>query len=641
MRPRSAFLNNRPWEEALAEYLQVLGEAGALKPGPPEKIPTAVALGRVTAKPVYALVSSPHYPAAAMDGIAVRAEDTFGVSERSPRLLQLGAEAVVVDTGDPLPEGFNAVIMLEEIEFKDHNQVEISAPAVPWQNVRSIGEDLAAGEMLLPANWRLRPFDLGGILAGGVTEIWVHPRPRVAFIPTGTELVAPKPHPAPGQILEYNSVVIGNLVREWGGEAITLPITPDDYNLLRERLFEAISQADIVIINAGSSAGQEDYAAGLIAEAGRVYTHGVAIRPGKPVILGAVRDKPVLGIPGYPVSAVLAAELFLKPILHLKQGLKPPARPGVKAFLARKLHSPLGREEFVRVRLGRVGGRLVAVPSGRGAGSMMSLVRADGIVRVPRLSEGFLAGQEVGVELLRPLEEVEETLVVSGSHDMVLDVLSDAWRRIHPGRSLSTAAVGSLGGLLALQRGEAHAAGIHLLDEETGEYNVSYIQKYLPGRQLVLVNLVYRQNGLMVAPGNPKGINGLADLAREDVTYVNRQPGSGTRVLLDFHLKRLGIEAQKIRGYGREEFTHLAVAAAVAGGTADAGLGLYAVARAFGLEFIPIATERYDLCFPREVWETPAVQELVRVMRSPEFQKQVEALGGYDLSRCGEVVWST
>lgn len=628
-------MDNRPWQEALEEYLKALRSRGALRAAPGERVPTRSALGRVTAEAVYAVISSPHYAGAAVDGIAVWAENTFGASESAPRKLRLGQEAVVVDTGDPLPERFNAVIMIEEVNFPEEGMVEIQSPAVPWQHVRLPGEDITAGEMLLPVNHVLRPFDLGILLAAGITEVLVRSRPRVAILPTGSELVPPNSHPLPGQILESNSAVLAGLVQEWGGDPEVFPITPDDYDLLKERLLEALSKADIVLINAGSSAGRKDYTARLVAELGQVLTHGVAIRPGKPVILGIVQDKPVIGVPGYPVSAALCAELFVRPLVYEKQGLPVPERPSVQAVLARKIPSALGREEFVRVRLVRVGDKLMATPLGRGAGVLTTLARADGILRIPRLSEGFTAGTEVEVALLKALGDIENTVVISGSHDPLLDILANILRQLYPGRTLAISPAGNVGGLLALQRGEAHGASLDLWDTSIG----SVVEKYLAGRPVVLVNLAYREVGLIVARGNPKNITDLKDLRRPDITFVNSQAGSGLRLFLDYHLQALGIKGEEIKGYEREEATHLGVAAAVAGGVADVGLGTCPAARAYGLDFIPLATQRLDLCFLREQWESDLIQGLVSAMHSERFLAEALNLEGYDLRSCGEVIW--
>ncbi len=636
---RDVYLSDRPLEEAQAGYIGLLQRAGALNPGRPELTEVEKAAGRITAAPVYAKVSSPHYNASAMDGVAVRAMDTFGASETSPKRLKMGEFVQMVDTGDPLPPGCDSVIMIEDIHFIAEDEFEITSAASPWQHVRVIGEDVVATEMILPGNHRLRPVDLGGILAGGVTEIYVYPKPKVALLPTGSELVQPGAGLKEGDIIEYNTRVFAALVDEWGGLPIRYDITVDDYGLLKERLKNALDEADVVLINAGSSAGREDYTAELVAEMGEVFTHGVAIKPGKPVILGLANGKPVVGVPGYPVSAVLGMELFVKPVVYRKIGSVPPARSLADCVMSRKIVSPMGVEEFVRVKLGRVGDKIIATPISRGAGVIMSMIRADGMLRVPRLSEGYNAGDVAPVELMRSLEEVRETTVIIGSHDIALDVLANYLRKIHPEASLSSAHVGSLGGLSALKRGEAHCAGTHLLDEETGDYNVSYIKRLLPDRGMVLLNLVYREQGFIVAKGNPKGIAGVKDLVRPDVSYINRQRGAGTRILLDFKLKEAGIDPYSINGYQREEYTHMAVAAAVASGSADAGMGIRAAAKALELDFVSVVEERYDLCIPGEFWESPYVTRLLEVMKLPEFREEVRSLGGYDLRDCGKIMW--
>ncbi|MGB9791901.1 MAG: molybdopterin biosynthesis protein [Thermacetogeniaceae bacterium] len=635
---RQRYLENVPLEEALERYLSELQEIGALEPGRPEKIPVEEARGRVTASPVFAAVSSPHYHAAAMDGIAVNAADTFGANDTSPLRLRLGIQAFVVDTGDPLPEGCNAVIMIEDVHFTEEESVEIIAPAVPWQHVRVVGEDFIETEMVLPARQEIRPYDVGGLLTAGVTEVEVYPKPRVALIPTGTEIVPPGTPLKPGMITESNSRVLGGLVEEWGGEPVYAPPTPDDYELLKETILEYLERTDFLAVIAGSSAGREDFTESLFRELGEVYVHGVAIRPGKPVILGSIRGKPALGVPGYPVSAALAFELFGRPVIYRKRGLPLPKRPQIKAVVSRKIVSPLGAEEFIRVKLGRVGDRVVVHTLPRGAGAVTSLVQADGILRVPRLSEGYPAGTEVDVELLRSPDEIENTVVAVGSHDPLLDMIASFMREKSTGFRLVSSHVGSMSGLTALKRGEAHLAGIHLLDEETGEYNLPFVKRILGDGRAVLVNLAYRIQGLMVPRGNPLGLSGLGDLTRAGVRFVNRQRGSGTRLLLDYLLRKEGISPQEISGYDREEYTHMAVAVAVASGSADAGLGIQAAAAALGLDFVPIGEERYDLCIPLEFWDAKGVVAVREILTDRDFLEAVSRLPGYDFRDCGKIV---
>ena len=639
-RQRRYFLNDVPLEQALEGFFTALDEIGVLDPKPGVELPLVQAQGRITARPVWALTSSPHYDAAAMDGAAVRAADTSGATETSPVNLTIGDQAVLVDTGDPMPAGYNAVVMIEHLHRVDDNTLQVSEPVPPWQHVRPLGEDLVATELVLPENHQIRPVDLGACAAAGATQLCVRRPPRVAVLPTGNELVPPGSAPLkPGDVVEFNSLMISGMIDSWGGEGVVLPSAPDEYETIKAAVSSGLSEFDMVIVNAGSSAGTEDYTASVVEDLGQLLVHGVAVRPGHPVVLGMAEGKPIIGLPGYPVSAVLTAELFVKPLIERWLGRPTEARPTVTAEMTRKVLSPLGEDEYLRVKLGRVGDRMVATPLQRGAGVIMSLVRADGIAQIPRFSEGLDAGSPVEVQLLRPLGEVQNTIVAIGSHDLTLDLIASHLSRRQPGPGLSSSHVGSLGGLIALRRGEAHIAGCHLLDEATGEYNVSYIQRYLPSVPLVLMNLVGRVQGLIVPPGNPKGIRSLEDLGRPGVVFVNRQRGSGTRVLLDYKLAGMSLDAASILGYDREEYSHLAVAAAVASGSADTGLGILSAARALGLDFLPLLTERYDLVVPREHFDSELLQPLINLLQDSEFRREVESLGGYETGDMGKIMW--
>ncbi len=660
----SPYLEDIPLADALARWQLALAQVGLDDPLPGEVVALEDALGRITAEPVWALVSSPHYHAAAMDGYAVRAEDTRGASETHPVPLAIDRSAFYVDTGDPLPPDTNAVIMVEDVHVSsaapaDGNRsvspegsvIEILAAVAPWQHVRPMGEDMVATELILPANHRLRPQDIGAAAGAGHATLNVRRRPRVAFLPTGTELVAPGTALRPGDVVEYNSLVLAAMISEWGGCPTRLPPLPDDYVLLRERILQAARDHDLVIVNAGSSAGSEDFTARIVAELGQVLVHGIAIRPGHPVILGVVhvadagcaagtgeRTVPVAGLPGYPVSAAITCELVIKPLIARWLGQAGEERPRMPAILTRKVVSPEGEEEFLRVTVGQVGERVVATPLPGGSGVLMSLVRADGIVRIPRGEQGHEAGAQVMVDLYRSPEAVRRTVVAIGSHDLTLDLLADEMGRRYPGRRLSSANVGSLGGLLALGRGEAHFAGSHLLDEETGEYNEPYIRRILPGVPVILLGFVEREQGLIVTRGNPKRICSLADLANPGVVFINRQRGAGTRVLLDYRLRQAGLDPRAIQGYERQEFTHLAVAAAVASGAADCGMGILAAARALDLDFVPLDRERYDLVTSVRFYEDESLGPLLAIIRDPAFAARIEALGGYATPHIGKVL---
>ncbi len=608
-----------------------------------EKVASSIARGRVTAAPVFARRSVPGYHSAAMDGIAVKAESTFGVTEEHPRILKLGTDAVYVDTGDPLPEFANAVIMIEKVQPIDKESVEIRTAAYPWQHVRKVGEDIITSEMLFPRNHEITSYDVGALIAAGILEVEVYKKPRLLIIPTGNELVSPeeaeKRELRPGEIVEFNSSVLASLAEKFGGNANVLPIVPDEIDLIEDALKKGVQgEYDVIVVNAGSSSGSEDYTARLVEKLGEVFVHGVTIMPGKPTVLGEIGGKPVVGIPGYPVSAIISFEQFVVPLLYSLRGLPVPPEDRVKAVMGRKVTSKLGLEEFVRVILGKVGEKKVASPLSRGAGVITSLTRADAIVRIPQDTEGINDGEEVDAELLKSEWQIENTLVMIGSHDNTIDLLADELIKRDGRFFLTSSHVGSMGGLMAIKRGHAHLAGSHLLDPETGDYNFPYIRRYLKNIPVKVVNLVHRQQGLIVQKGNPKNIRGIEDLTREDVMFVNRQRGSGTRILLDFHLAQLGIDANQIKGYQQEEFTHMGVAVNVLSGSADVGMGIYAAAHALGLDFIPVVSERYDLIIPEAFWNDEKIQMVISIIRNEEFQERILELGGYDISETGKVL---
>ena len=627
-----------PLATARERLARALAELPDWPPRRTVRLPLDKALSHVTAAPVWAALSSPHFPAAAMDGVAVSAADTLGATETSPRRLTLGAEAVWIDTGDAMPPDADAVIMVEDVHNRGDGTIEIIAAAAPWQHVRPMGEDIVASELVIPQGRRLEPRDLGALAAAGHAEVDVVAPPRVAVIPTGSELVPIGRNPQPGELIEFNGLMLGALAESWGARALRGEIVADSFQDIRAATEAALETADIVVINAGSSAGREDFSARVIADLGRVFVHGVAVRPGHPVVLGVARGKPVLGIPGYPVSAALTFELFVRPLIEECLGRPAPPRRVVRAVTPRQLASHAGDDEFIRVRVGRVGDRIVAAPLERAAGVIMSLVRADGLVTVPRFSEGVAAGSEVNVELLGEAAAIEHTAVAIGSHDPALDLLASELSRRSPPMRLACTNAGSYGGLVALRRGEAHLAGCHLLDPATGVYNETDVRRVLPGRAVSLIHFAQREQGLIVPHGNPKALRTLRDLTRPGVRFVNRQRGAGTRMLLDHLLTNERIEPSAIEGYDREQYTHLSVAADVDSGMADVGLGIRAAARALGTDFIPVGMERYDLVIPNEHLEHPPVAALLAILHDPTFADAVRAMGGYDTSRMGEAI---
>lgn len=686
---RQFYLEDIPLDDAKSALASALQAIGLWQPLGTEQIAVSEANDRITATPIWAKLSSPHYHASAMDGFAVRANDTHTATETNPLSLTLiedklevpadvTSPAVAVNTGHPLPAWANAVVMIEHTQAaEDENgrsAIEIRASIPPWHHVRPMGEDMVATELVLPANHKLRPVDLGAIAGSGHAVVEVYRQPRVAVIPTGSELIAAETAvsapPTPGQIIEYNSIVLASQVENWGGIPTRWPIVPDRFDDIQQAVKAASQEHDLILLNAGSSAGSEDYTAHVVQSLGTLLVHGVAVRPGHPVILGLIdkeerREKreeregegakseenhtpdpqsptpnlqpqvPIIGVPGYPVSAALTGEIFVEPLLAMWQGQPALAPPTIEATLTRKVASHTGDDDFVRVAVGKVSDKVMVTPISRGAGVITSLVRADGLVRIPRFSEGEDAGNQVTVHLYRSPSDIDKTILMIGSHDLTLDILAQFLAQ--NGVRLSSANVGSLGGLVALRRGECHLAGSHLLNPENGEYNVSYIQQYLPNQTVNLVRFVNRDQGWIVPKGNPKRLKSWEDIGREGIRYVNRQRGAGTRVLLDYELNQRHVKANDIVGYDREEYTHLAVAAAIASGTADFGLGVHAAAQALDLDFVPLAQEQYELLIPDKHMGTSLLQTLLETINEPDFQTAVSQLPGYDISQMGSV----
>jgi putative molybdopterin biosynthesis protein len=680
----SVYLHDIPLPQAQSRLREALQDADLWRVLGTDNIPLDEnALGRVTVEPIWAEISSPHYHASAMDGFALRAVSTNGAMPSAPVTLFIGPEAQYVDTGDPLPEWANAVIPIENVESLDENDqitkdirgpksIRIRAAVAPWSHVRPLGEDIVATQLVLPAGHLLRPADLGAIAASGHQTIRVARKPKVAILPTGSELVPIGSKLKSGDILEYNSLVMAAQIKAMGGEPTRYPITKDNFDSICERVLEAAQTHDLVLLNAGSSAGAEDFSSKVVERLGQLLVHGVAVRPGHPVILGVIarsalvfRDEaipndeetlapdasagvasgntiprndvvPIIGVPGYPVSAALTVDIFVESVIAKWLGRRPNELPTEMATLTRKLVSPAGDDDYVRVAVGKVGDKLLAAPLSRGAGVITSLVQADGLALIPSGVQGMDAGEKVKVHLYRSRAEIERTIFCIGSHDLTLDLMAQFLAE-HD-RRLASANVGSQGGLVALRRGEAHLAGSHLLNPETGEYNISYIRQYMANIPVKVIALVGRDQGLIVKKGNPKGVKSLRDLTKSRIQFVNRQRGAGTRVLLDYHLNLMGIPADSVLGYTQEEYTHLGVAAAVASGRADCGLGIAAAAQALDLDFVPLFQERYDLVIPKEHAESNLLAPLFELIAGSDFRSSVSKLTGYDISVMGKII---
>lgn len=634
---RRIYIKNTPLEEARELFFSRLEELGFFT-RESESISVLECLGRVTAAAVAARRSVPHYLASAMDGIAVAAGSTAGASETRPLFLQAGQDYVEVDTGDPIPAGFDSVIMIEDVNFEE-GQARIIKAAVPWQYIRPVGEDLVSHDLITPSLTVIGPYEQAAFMNAGVKTVEVIKIPRIAIIPTGTELVPfEAEHLESGQITETNSYMLAGLALSYGAKPIKKDIVIDDFELLKSAVAEAVREADLVAICSGSSAGREDYTASIVEELGELINHGLAIKPGKPAILGAIEGKAVVGVPGYPISAALVFNLFARPLIYRKLGRQSPEESWVEARLPRKITSPMGVDEFVYVNLARIGEKYLAYPLSRGAGLSSTLVKADGQTVIPRGWEGLESGSDCRVRLLKPRSAIDRGLVAIGSHDLSMDILADLLMRSGQIRLASNNA-GSMGGIMALKSRECHLAGMHLLDPADGSYNISYLLRYLPREPWMLIHVARRQQGLAVLPGNPLTVTGVGSLVQEGLRYINRQKGSGTRLLLDYLLEQSGLDSSLINGYSREVYNHLSVAAAIADGAADAGMAIYASARALGLDFVPVSEESYDICLFPELIPPGLIEQLISILRGPEFKAAMLMAGGYNLDNTGSILY--
>lgn len=622
---RNIYISNIPVNEARHKFLNNIDIKKQY-----EEIDIVDSLGRVTFEAVYAKVSSPSYNAAAMDGILVDAEKTYGANERNPITLKQNKDFVYINTGNPILNGYNAVIMIEDVMELEDGKVKIIKPAYPWQHIRPIGEDIVKREMILPSKHKIRAIDVGALISGGINKIKVYKKPRVGIIPTGSEIVEEVNDIKEGTIIDSNSRVFEGLIREYGGNPNRYSPVEDNYAILKESIKRGIEENDILLINAGSSAGSKDFTVKVIREIGEVLVHGIAMKPGKPTILGVIKGKPVIGVPGYPVSSYLSFETFVKPLIYKYIGKKDTNGDTVDAVLTKRLVSSFKNEEFIRVNLGYVDNKFVATPLSSGAGVTMSLVKADGILSIPRKSEGMEAGSLVKVNLLKPTSEIKSTIVSIGSHDLIMDIIRDKI-------PLISSHVGSMGGVMAMLRGESHISPIHLLDTGTGKYNVDYIKKYFKSKKMALIKGVKRLQGFIVKKGNPNNIKDFNDLTRDNIEYVNRQRGAGTRVLLDYNLGGLGIDCKDIRGYDREMNTHMAVSMAVKSDMATTGLGIKAAANALNLDFVEVGYEDYDFLLPYELLNDERIERFINILKSKEFKNQLQTLGGYKTDNTGSI----
>jgi putative molybdopterin biosynthesis protein len=632
---RKRYLKKTALQDALSALLE---RAGGMAPLETELVPVADAANRVCAELVTAKSSSPAFDVSAMDGVAVVASSVEEASEVRPVILGVPEQAEFVDTGNPIPDRFDAVVMVEYVVAREDSQVEIMASVVPGQHIRRAGEDVVLGDPIVAAGERITPYLQGLLLAGGHVNVPVQKKPVVYIVPTGGELVKPGEPVRKGQLIEYNSVVLSGFVREWGGEPVALDPVPDDEAALTTAMKQALQECDVLAINGGSSAGRGDIVPDVIGKMGELVVHGVNIMPGKPLAIGFVDGKPVLGVPGYPVSAIIAFEQFVKPLLAMLLGARCPSRRRITARVRRKMPGKLGAEQFVRVRLACIRGEMVASPMKHGAGQVSSIAHADGMLRIPAPKEGIAEDETVEVELLREEDAVRSSIVGCGSYNPLLGIVDELLRKRRDGSRLAFTSTGGVAALTALARGECHFAACHLLDAETGEYNIPYVKRYLGDAGAAVVKVASREIGLIVPKGDPHGLGSIGDLTRDNVRFVNRQAGSDMRAFIDAKLRAASVAPEKVNGYHREVLSEAQAAEAILSGNANAAIGTRQAADSFGLDLVPLDRDQYHFVIPHDLLESDRVRELLDVLRSAEFKESADKFPGYDLSHAGELI---
>ncbi len=613
-----------------------------------ETVPLLEAYGRVVAEDVFSNVDVPGFDKAAMDGYAVKAADTFDAREDQPIRLRVtgvsqpGAppkgevkrgEAVEIGTGAPIPRGANAVVMVEYTQTVDGGELSAYRAVSPGENITSAGSDLMIGELVLRRGQKVTPREIGLLAAVGVGEVKVYRKPRVAVISTGNELVAPGRSLDYAKIYDVNSSSISASVMENGGAPLKQVIVRDDPVSIQQILVDAVKEADIILTSGSTSAGAGDIIYNVLDELGPpgILAHGLTVKPGKPTIVAVVRGRPVIGLPGYPTSALMIFNLVVVSIIRRMAGLPEGGEhPPLEAKAAVKIFSVKGRRELLPVQVvSSKRGRLV-YPVGGGSGAISSMALADGYIDIPKNQEFIEEGEGVKVRLFSS-ELHPSDIIIMGSHCTGVDLLLQHMRSSAPNLSFKVVNTGSVGGFQAVERGEADVAGVHLLDEETGEYNAPFLERFNLTGRAHLVRGYRREQGLIVAKRNPKNIRRFEDILRQDVSFINRNPGSGTRLLTDSMLnsvaekKKVSFDELKkgIAGYDVEAKSHSAVAAAVAQERVDVGVGIKTVAHFYHLGFIPVADEMYDFLIPADRVEKESVKILLETLKSKKFHKDL------------------
>ncbi len=601
-----------------------------------ETVKTENSIGRITATPIYAKKSVPSFSSSAMDGIAVRAEDTKFVSPKNPKKLYKDKDFQYINTGFPIPSGFNAVIKIEDVNIISEDVVEIEKSVPFFNNVRQIGEDVQEGEMILPSYFKITPECSALLYSSGIYELEVLKKPKAALLPTGSEIVKRGEKLKKGTVYETNSIFIEHHLKEMGFNVHTFEPEPDIISDLENLTKRLVKEYDLLFILSGTSSGEKDYSPAIIEKLGKIHFHGVNYIPGKPFCFGEIEKKPVFCIPGFPGAAAGVVRDFIKKAsFHFT--LYDDTKESIKAYSAFNIPLKLGMKEFLKVKVGKVKGEYTFYPLKRGSSVLKPFIEKDGLLISSPSEEGVNENEVKNIMIFKRKELIEKNIVFIGSNDFLIYELRNFLRKKDYELDLTIIHTGSLGGIFALKKEKTNLTGIHLFDPEEEMYNLTYIKKHLKGKKIVLMNLSYRSQGILVKKGNPKNIKSLKDLTRSDVTFINRQLGSGTRILLDYLLKKEEINKEEINGYEREVFTHLEAGISVNEGEADCAVGIYPVSKILDLEFIEIGKEKYDLIFEYNFFNSNGFNLLNEIINSKAFEKKANELGGYDLKDKGKI----
>jgi len=633
LKQNKRYLDNYDLNEALALYLADIKMQIDLET---EWVATTSALGLITAEAVYAKVSAPNYNASAMDGIAIKSAMSALASESNPLIINKD-NYQYVDTGDVICEEWDAVIMIEDVIFKAGDSALITKAVGYFENIRPIGEDISQTQMIIPSFHKIRAVDLGPLIASKNEKIKVFKKLKTAILPTGSEIVDVGVEVLEdGMIIDSNSSMIKGLTEELNLDAQVLAVCPDEYEPFRETVDQATKEFDVLLINAGSSAGSEDYTVKIIHELGKVSVHGIAIKPGKPAILGVVNKAIVIGLPGYPVSTYIVFEQVFKPIINqlFHQKIQ---QETLEAILTKTVYSSLKHLEFVRVKVGYLDDKFVCTPLARGAGISMSLAEADGMISIPKHSEGYQKNECVTVHLFKPVSRLKQQITSIGSHDLILDVLNDVFNQNDYPYTLSSSHVGSYSGLLALKNKETLIAPIHLLAED-GTYNIDVVRTLFKGEKMALIKGVKRKQVLAYAKDNPLEIESIMDIVQKKLKYVNRQKGSGTAVLFDYLLKESHLSKSDVIGYDFIMPSHFNVGAAIQNKTADCGLLIKSIAKVMELDYFEVMAEDYDFAIYEKDLEQPTIKSFIEILKSDFFKEKLQGFDCYDTDDSGKII---